>query len=86
MPFRSFLCENYLFLLFYLFDFFIILVFCQGSGEFRVVYVGFRVVPVGFRAVPGGSGRFPVGSMFYIHQFEAYHWTSTAAMSFFLCP
>ena len=52
---------------------------------FRVVPARFRVVPVRFRAVPGGSGRFPVGSMFYIHPFEAY-WTSTAGRSFFLCP
>ena len=46
---------------------FIILVFCEGSGGFRVGSGWFRVVPGRFRLVPAGSGRFRVGSAFYIH-------------------
>ena len=61
----SFLCENYLFLLFiyvvfvifilflyYFRCFFIVLVYCQGCGGFWVGSVGFWVVPARFRVVP----------------------------------
>ena len=72
-----FLGQNYLFFyvilfisilfLYYFYLIFIILVFCQGSGGFRVGSGWFRVSSGWFRQVPVGSGRFRVGSVFYIH-------------------
>ena len=56
---------------------FIILVFCESSGGFRVGSGWFRVVPGRFRVVPAGSGRFRVGSAFYIHPTNIAPWSKT---------
>ena len=64
------MCFSFIFILFLYYYFnviFIILVFCEGSGGFRVGSGWFRVLPGRFRVVPGGSGRFRVGSASYIH-------------------
>ena len=41
----------------YKFDFFVILVFCRGSGGFRLGFGWFRLGSGRFRVVPAGSGR-----------------------------